>query len=199
MLKRELIAILLFGSIWGLLEVSGGGALYGANVPYSGVIISITAFAILGISYVFISKPGSFTLIAATACLFRFANAGPHYCHLLAIFSLGLGFDIVARMIRKEKPLWLSGALGTWIGYAIFALLITYVFRYHYWTAEGFPKVIRYIGINGSMAALGASITTLLGYNIGKTLKKASGKRKRLAYGLEIGIICMLWAFVRFL
>ena len=197
MFRKELIPIVFFGSIWGFLETTGGSALYNANVPYSDIILSIIAIGILGISFIFVSRPGSITLIAVTACLFRLINAGPYYCHLLAILSLGLGFDIIAKLIKREKPIWISGALGTWLGYVIFVFSITYLFRYHYWTYGGFAKVLKYIGLNGSLAALGAAITSLFGYNFGKVLYRAFKKKERLAYSIEIAIIFIIWIFIK--
>ncbi|MFC1679119.1 hypothetical protein ACFL2T_02785 [Elusimicrobiota bacterium] len=193
MIRRNVLLVLLFGSLWGLLEVSLGEALYSANIPYSSVFLSILALGILGIAYTLIPMTGVPTLIAATAALFRIVNAGPSLCHLLGIFLLGVGFDIATRLIRERKLSWLSGAIGAWLGYALFAFLITYVFRYHHWTAVGFPKVIRHIGIDGSLAALGSAASVWLGYKIGDHIIEFMETKPRLVYAGATGFTLCFW------
>ncbi|OYD15480.1 hypothetical protein CH333_05615 [candidate division WOR-3 bacterium JGI_Cruoil_03_44_89] len=190
--KKEILSILFLGSLWGYYEVAVGGALYGVNVPYAGVFLSIIALGILGMASKLIPRLGSATLIAATASLFRLVNAGPHYCHLLAILLLGVGFDIAKSMVKREKPI-LIGISGAYIGYVLFAFTITYLFRYHYWVSGGLPKVLRYVGINGTLAAMGGSVSVWLGYNLGKIISNFLKGREKFAYTVAIGLIFIIW------
>jgi hypothetical protein len=194
--KKEILSILFLGSLWGYFEVAIGGALYGADVQYAGIFLSIIALGILGIASTLTSKLGSATIIATTASLFRLVNASPHYCHLLAIFLLGVGFDITTRMVKREKPI-LVGISSAYIGYALFAFTITYLFRYHYWVSEGLPKVMRYIGVNGSLTAIGGSISVWLGYNLGKIVNNFFKAREKFAYTIEVGLILIIWTIGR--
>ncbi len=193
MSKRNILLILFFGSLWGFSEVFLGKALYSSNIHYPGVILSILALGILGIAYALIQKAGAMALIAVVATIFRLVNAGPFFCHLLAIFSLGVGFDIVMKLIKERKFNWLSGALSAWLGYALFGFLITYVFRYHYWIAFGLPKVIKYIGIEGSLAALGSAITVMMGYRIGENFTRFFNSKPKSAYIGAIGFTLSFW------
>jgi hypothetical protein len=193
MSKRNILLILFFGSLWGFSEVFLGKALYSSNIHYPGVILSILALGILGIAYALIQKAGAMALIAVVATIFRFINAGPFFCHLLAIFSLGVGFDIAMQLFKEKKLIWLSGALGAWLGYALFAFAITYVFRYHYWTAVGFPKVIRYIGTEGILTALGSAVSVWLGYRIGENTVKFLKTKPKMVYGGIIGLTLSFW------
>ncbi len=193
MIKKNMLLILFFGSLWGFSEVFLGGDLYGLNIRYASVPLSILALGILGIAYTLIPKSGVPTLIAAIASLYRLVNAGPFYCHLLAIFLLGVGFDIATKLIRERKLIWLSGALSAWLGYALFGFTITYVFRYHYWIAFGFPKVIRYIGIEGTFAALGSVVSVWLGYHIGENIIRFFKTKSKLAYIGTAGFTLSFW------
>ncbi len=192
MSKKEILSVLLLGSLWGYFEIAVGGALYGANIPYADVFLSIIALGLLGIASTAVSKVGSATIIAAIASLFRVVNTSPHYCHLLAIFLLGVAFDITMRMIKRKNPVFI-GALSAYMGYALFAFAITYIFRYHYWVSAGFPKVLRYVGINGSFTAIGGSISVWLGYNLGKVVNKFFKTREKLVYAIETGLILIIW------
>lgn len=193
MIKKNILYILFFGSLWGFIEVFLGQTLYNSNFIYPSIILAILALGILGIAYTLIPKAGVPTLIAAVATLFRVVNAGPFLCHLLAIFLLGVGFDIAMQLIRERKLSWLSGALSAWLGYALFGFLITYVFRYHYWIAVGLPKVIKYIGIEGSLAALGSTITVMLGYRIGENFTRFFKSKPKSAYIGTIGFTLSFW------
>lgn len=52
-------------------------------------------------------------------------------------------------------------------GYALFALLITYIIGYGYWVSEGLPKVLHHIFVSGSLAALIAVAVVPFGYWVG--------------------------------
>ena len=193
MIKKNMLLILFFGSLWGFSEVFLGGDLYGLNIRYASVPLSILALGILGIAYTLIPKSGVPTLIAVVAALFRVVNAGPFFCHLLAIFLLGVGFDIATQLIRERKFSWLSGAISAWLGYALFGFTITYVFRYQYWIAFGFLKVIRYIGIDGTFAALGSVVSVWLGYHIGENIINFFKTKSKLAYIGTAGFTLSFW------
>lgn len=193
MIKKNMLLILFFGSLWGFSEVFLGQVLYSGNFRYPSVFLSILALGVLGIAYKLLPKAGIPTLIAVVAALFRVVNAGPFFCHLLAIFLLGVGFDIATQLIRERKFSWLSGAISAWLGYALFGFTITYVFRYHYWIAFGFPKVIRYIGIDGTFAALGSVVSVWLGYHIGENIINFFKTKSKLAYIGTAGFTLSFW------
>lgn len=191
--KKEILIVLFLGSLWGLSEVFLGKALYGTEFAYSSVILSLVALGILGISYSYMDRMGIPTLIALVAIGFRVVNAGPFYCHLLGIFMLGAGFDITTYLLRERKYSFLTGPVSAWLGYALFAFAITYVFRYHYWTAVGLPKVLRHIGINGSLAASGSILTVYLGYKAGDKVESLFKLKPKIAYASFISITVLIW------
>ena len=210
MKKNYLLGILFFSGLWGMSEAGLGGVLYRAHIPHASVPLTIIGFIILSLARVYLPQKGSSTLIGAIAMLYKFLNAPFFACHLLAIFLLGLSYDVVfsffispsslpskldpavkpqddeRRIILKDRPSYsfqrrglmpaatipLFGLVATYLGYILFALTITYVFRYHYWTKEGLPRILRYIGIGGTMASLGNYLLVPRALRLGQRLKE---------------------------
>jgi len=196
--------LFLFGSIWGINEVFLGNILYQDEVQNSPVILTVMALFLLAISRGMINKPGSSTLIGTFAVLFRLANTAPSYCHLLGIFLLGFTFDVFASLLIKQEEKtalkWgLTGAMSAFGNNALFALLITYVFRYEYWVVGGFSKVSHHIFVSGSISALLAGFFVPLGFLVGKNGGIFTDNRPRWSYaGTILGSIA-LWVVALFL
>ena len=202
--SRPLLLLFLFGSIWGINEVFLGEFLYQNEVQNSSVILTGIALFLLAISRGMINKPGSSTLIGIFAVLFRLANTAPSYCHLLGIFLLGVTFDIFSSLWVKDgekMPIkWgLTGAMCAYGNNMLFALLITYVFRYEYWVVGGITKVSHHIFVSGSMSALLAAILVPMGFLVGKSGGSFTDSRPRWSYaGTILGSIS-LWTVALFL
>ena len=71
-MKRMLLIILIFGSLWGCIEVFAGGAL--PDIPRSSVVPTILSLAVLASARFLVRTPGSSTAIGTAAALFRLAN-----------------------------------------------------------------------------------------------------------------------------
>jgi hypothetical protein len=157
---------MFFGTVWGAAEAVLGGMLHRAQVPYASVPLAIIALAVLTIARVCCPRAGSSTLIASWAMLFKFVNAPFWGCHLLGIFLLGAAYDLLMLATGRElrsgpaKVLKnaLFGATAAYLGFGLFAVTITYVFRYEYWAREGLPRVLDHVFLSGTMAALGSAI-----------------------------------------
>ncbi|MBA7545128.1 hypothetical protein ES705_37491 [subsurface metagenome] len=185
MRKKTLLTILIFGSLWGCIEVFAGGALKEV-IPRSSVVPTILGLAVLATARFLLNKPGSSTAIGVVAMLFRLANAGGYFCHLWAIFLIGVSFDIVVSILgsRLEKTKWqgLAGVSSAYLTTSLFSLTLTYVFQYEWWAIPGLPEVLDYIGINGSLIAVGGLILVPFGYKLGKSLMGFSETRPKPAF-----------------
>jgi len=170
MKKEYILAILFFSGLWGMSEAVLGGVLYRADVPYASVPLTIIGFIILTLARVYFPQKGTATLIAACAMLYKFLNAPLFACHLLGIFLMGLCYDLFFNVFRVRNKS-LSAAAATYLSYTLFVLLVTYIFRYGYWTQAGFDKVLGYVGIDGSMAALGCAVLVSLSLRLGEKFK----------------------------
>ena len=195
--------LLFFGSLWGMSEVAAGGVLYKNDIPHSSIILTAWALLMLAFARGIINKPGTSTVIGAMATLFKLANASPFICHLAGIFALGVAFDVFFRLIQKkeEKISWktsLTGLTSAYGGYALFALVITYVIRYSFWVDGGFPKVINHIFVGGSIAALLAAVIVPIGFKLGTGSEAAVVKRPRWHWAGALAGVVLLWVLGRF-
>ncbi len=194
--KEHVLGILFFGTLWGASEAILGGVLYRAQAPHASVPLTIIGFVVLTVARAYFPRAGSSTLIATCAMLYKFFNAPFFACHLLGILLLGLSYDVVYSRF-KMKSHALSAVTATYLGYALFAVLITYVFRYSYWIDVGLPKVLRYVGISGTIAAAGNALLVPLAARAVESAKTrpraASAQRARLAAGVVSLVTVALW------
>jgi hypothetical protein len=87
--------------------------------------------------------------------------------------------------MKKLKPILML---------ALFAVVITTIIRYEFWVAGGFPKVMNHVFLGGILAALLAGVVVPVGYNIGQRGRTLFLIRTRLAYTMEILLLCILWS-----
>lgn len=199
---RAWIWMFLFGSIWGLNEVVTGEILFRDQVVVAAVWLAAWAFFILGVARGIMNTPGTSAAIGGIAALFKLLNAPPYYCHLLAIVLLGVGFDLAATwLIRKDRPKLLRQALaglaGAYGGFALFAVIITYVIRYEYWVADGGAKFINYILVDAGLAAAVSAFLVPLGYRLGSSGWSVLERHPRWSsVGAMAGLV-LLWTLGR--
>lgn len=196
--------LFLFGSLWGINEVVMGGVLSQNKVPHFSVFLAVIALFILAAARGIINTPGSSTVIGVLAVLFKLANAAPFHCHLLGIFITGLAFDVFASVLMKNEktaPIRssLTGILSVYSSNALFALVITYIVRYEYWTREGLPKVLSHIFVAGTITALLAAVVVPLGFRVGVTSGTLAKRQPRwTSTGTVVGIV-VVWILARVL
>ena len=190
--------ILLFGSLWGVSEVVVGEALFGNRVPYASVWLTTWAFFVLAAGRGILNKPGSSAAIGAVTVIFKLATASPFFCHLLAIFILGLTFDVFSTLLmRNERNIFwkssVSGVFGIYSGRALFALAGTYIIHWEFWTAGGVKNIIGHVLVGGSIAALLALMVVPLGYWIGVNWGTKVEFSHRWAFACMIATLTFLW------
>ena len=170
MKKEYILGILFFSGLWGISEAVLGDALYSANLPFASVPLTIIGFVIMAVAHVYFPQIGTATLIAACAMLYKFLNVPFFFCHLLGILFMGVCYDLFLNVL-KIKNRSLSVAAAVYLNYALFALMITYVFRYEHWVQGGFAAVLLHILISGSMVALGSAILVPVCFRLGTQIK----------------------------
>jgi hypothetical protein len=198
MKKEYILGLLFFSGLWGVSEALLGDVLYRADVPYASVLLTVIGFIILTFACVYLPQKGTATLIAGLAMLYKFLNEPFFACHLPAIFLMGVCYDLLFNVLKMRKS-FLPSASVAYLSYASFAVLITYVFRYSPWVQGGFIKVIKHIGINGSMAALGCAVLLPLSFNLAQKLKANFTspfklKLRLASYGIS-ALTIGLWVF----
>jgi hypothetical protein len=198
MKKEYILGILFFSGLWGISEAVLGDALYSANVPYASVPLTIIGFVLMAFARVYFPQIGTATFVAACAMLYKFLNAPFFACHILGIFLTGVCYDLFVSMF-KIKSRSLSAVAAVYLSYTLFALMITYVFRYEHWVQAGFTGVLQHILISGSMAALACAILVPASLHLGRQIKANSARpfNLRLQY-VPTGVLAVtigLWIF----
>jgi len=170
MKKGYIFGILFFSSLWGFSEAVLGGFLYNRQIPYASVYLTIIGFSILTIARVYLPRMGTASAIGALAMLYKFLNTPFFACHFLGIILLAVCYDLFFSVF-KLKNRSVCAALATYAGYSLFALMITYVFRYSLWAEAGLAKVVSHIGIGGTLAALGCAVVVPVSQRFGEWLQ----------------------------
>jgi len=196
--RRYILGVLLFGGVWGISEAVLGGALYASNVPYASVPLTVVGLAVLTIARSYFPQTGTATLIAACAMLYKFLNSPFFGCHLLGILITGACYDLVFDVL-KIKLKSLAAAAVTYLSYAAFAVMITYLFQYNHWVQGGLARVLGHIFIEGSMAALVCACIVPLSARLGEKLMSYSTTpfgllRSPIPGGIS-ALTLALWAF----
>ncbi len=194
----------LFGSLWGINEVVMGEILSQNKVPHFSIFLAAIAVFILAVARGIVNRPGSSTVIGTFAVLFKLANAAPFHCHLLGIFFTGLVFDIFATVLMKKEKTTpirssLAGVLSVYSSNALFAVIITYIVRYEYWTKEGLPKVLSHIFVAGTISAVLASVLVPLGFRIGVTSGTLAERQPRWTSAGTAVCVVIIWILARVL
>jgi len=202
-MARYILLVWLFviGSLWGLSEVVAGKALYEANIPHASVYLSASGFFLLALARGLLNKRGTSSVIGGMAALFRLVNAS-FVCHILGIFLMGVAFDLAASILLKGKKKGflqssLTGITGAYGGYALFALIITYVVQYEIWVVGGWQKVLDHVFVAGSLAAVVAALLVPLGYILGLKARTHARFESRWAFSGSLIFTAILWILGR--
>jgi hypothetical protein len=115
---RELATIAVFGTLWGLSEISLGSALKSLNIPFSGALLSAIGLTIALVGRSFVPKKGSTLFIGVIAMLLKlFSLGGVIIGPMVGIISEALVAELVLSLMGKHRRVafLLAGALGvTW-------------------------------------------------------------------------------------
>jgi hypothetical protein len=196
--KEYILAVLFFGGLWGISEAVLGDVLYRANVPYASVPLTAIGFVVMTVARIYYPRKGTATIIAACAMLYKFLSIPFFACHLLGILLTGMCYDLFFSVLRiRSRSLSAAGAV--YLSYALFALMITYVFRYEHWVQGGFIKVLSHISISGSMTALACAVLVPASLYLSEQFKIVShnpfGLKLHVAPSSVLVITAGLWFF----
>ena len=112
---RELATIAVFGTLWGLSEISLGSVLKSLNVPFSGAVLSAIGLTIALVGRLFVPKKGSTLFIGVIAMLLKlFSLGGVIVGPMVGIITEALVAEIVLSLSGKPRlfSFVLAGAFG---------------------------------------------------------------------------------------
>jgi hypothetical protein len=205
-----IIAVLVFGSIWGFLEATLGGFLNLIIFPNKGAIMGGIGMAIMGMALAIYRKPAMLPGIGIVAASFKWLNAWllfvpPSAVQIInpamAIILESVAFSLVAvfLMDRISRNLLVGTGAGVLVGlisaiaYVYFAVYVTHspIFE-----RLGIKSIGEYITGSGVVQAVFFGVFLPLGYLAGEKLAIAISSvlaRRSLYYAASAAIICFCW------
>jgi hypothetical protein len=183
-MKKNIITvffgILLFGSIWGILEATLGNLLHFIGLhPYTGLIMTSIGTGLMAFarSLYKVRWTGLFmAVIAAALKSLDLLIAGSNvFRPMIAIILAGMIFEGVLYVSDKTKvmdkvrvPNLVRAGQGFAIGYLAiiaFVFVAAYVLSHKYWLGMGFLGLLKYLLVEGWRFGIGGIIMFLVGWN----------------------------------
>jgi len=205
--SRVIIGILVFGSIWGLLEATLGGFLNLIIFPNKGAIMGGIGIAIMGAALAIYRKPAMLPGIGIVAASFKWLNSWLLFVpvsaiHIInpamAIFLESLAFSLVVIFLiyRIDKNVY----VGAWAAFLAGLISVTaygyfsvYVMHAPLFERMGVSSVPEFIASYGVIQAFFFGMLAPLGYLVGKKLAATSPvflRRPLYYYATSSAIVC---------
>jgi len=171
--KKNILWILVLGSVWGVAEIFGKDLLADIGVGGASIWLAAWAILLLSIGRGIWNKIGSSTIIGLIAAAFKFAGPSTNYCHLLGIAALGVFYDIFASsLLARGRSQWwrhaLVGLLTAYCARAFFVAYSVHVAQSERWVEGGTQMAFDHVVRGGSVVALATLLLAPLGFRIGK-------------------------------
>lgn len=112
---RELVLTAVFGTLWGIVEISLGTILKSLNVPLSGALLAAVGLTMALVGRLFVPRRGATLFIGIIALILKlFSLGGVVIGPMVGIFSEALLAEVVLSIAGKpRRPAFLlAGALG---------------------------------------------------------------------------------------
>jgi len=112
---RELVTLTVFGTLWGVIEISLGSLLHALNIPLSGAILAAAGITIALIGRLFVPRRGSTFFIGVVAMILKLFSigsvvAGPMIGILIEATIAEIVLSVFGRPTRLSFVV--AGALG---------------------------------------------------------------------------------------
>jgi len=181
---RIIVGILVFGSIWGLIEATLGGALHLIHFTYKGAITGGIGMSIMAAFVVMYRRPKLAFLLAVIAALFKLLSAVIYGQPIFAPFVVnpasaiileGLAFSLVVSLLFKgfESSIKMRIGAGVAAGYlsiVLYGLLASAVGMGN-WATWGLAERVSSVFANGTGLAIVGTCLLLLGYLVSTKLR----------------------------
>jgi hypothetical protein len=124
--KKLLVAIILFGSLWGFIEVILGSLIADAGYPSGGLMTGFFAIPLLILSRMIFKQPGMQLGMGLVAGTLRLLNpfVGCQICSAIAIMAEGALFEIIfytiSNDLRELKNITMQSSIGIISAYILF-------------------------------------------------------------------------------
>jgi len=205
-----IIGILVFGSVWGLVEATLGGALHLIHFTYKGAITGGIGMSIMATFVVMYRRPKLAFWIAVIAAMFKPLSAVIYGQPIFAPFVVnpasailleGLAFSLVVSLLFKgfESSIKTRIGAGVAAGYLsiiLFGVLASAVGMGN-WASWGFAERVSSVFANGTGLAIVGTCLLLLGYLVGTKLRpnfwQLMTVKPKAFYASTIAITAFCW------
>ena len=205
-----IIGILVFGSIWGLVEATLGGALHLVHFAYKGAITGGIGMSIMATFVVVYRRPKLVFFIAAIAAMFKPLSAliygQPVFAPFVvnpasAILLEGLAFSLVVSLLYKgfESSIKTRIGVGVAAGYLSIALygVMASAAGMGIWASWGLAERASSVLANGTGLAIVGTCLLLLGHLVTMRLRpklwQFSDLKPKAFYASTIAITAFCW------
>ena len=189
---RELATIAVFGTLWGISEISLGSVLKSLNIPFSGAVLGAIGLTIAMVGRVYVPKKGSTIFIGVIAMFIKlFSLGGVIIGPMVGIFSEALVAEIFLSLLGKPSrfSFMLAGAMG--VAWTLLQPFVTGPLLFGRTLFVVWLDLLdagnRYLGLSTNAAlwiVLGllaiylvlGSLAGLFGWSLAQLLKKRMGK-----------------------
>lgn len=183
-IRDILIAVLVFGSIWGFLEATLGGFLHLIHFTHKGAIMGGIGMSIMAAFVVTHRHPGLLIGVGCTAALFKLLSALVYGQPVLTPFvanpavaiileSLAFSFVVILLRHRFERNVWMRVTAGITAGYLSIILYAVFasVAGRGYWPMLSFTEKVKEVFVDGTGIAIAGTILLLVGYTLAVHLR----------------------------
>ena len=183
-LWRVVIGILVFGSIWGLVEATLGGSLHLIHFAYKGAITGGIGMSIMAAFVVMYRRPKLAFCLAVIAALFKPLSAVIYGQPIFAPFVVnpasailleGLAFSLVVSLLFKgfESSIKMRIGAGVAAGYLSFILFgpLASAAGMGNWASLGLAETLSKVFADGTALAIAGTSLLLLGYLVSTQLR----------------------------
>ena len=207
---RVVIGILVFGSIWGLVEATLGGALHLIHFTYKGAITGGIGMSIMATFVVMYRRPKLVFFIAAIAAMFKLLSAviygQPIFTPFVvnpasAILLEGLAFSLVASLLFKGFESSIKARIGAGVAAGYLSIILYGVIAsaagMGIWASWGLAERASSVLANGTGLAIVGTCLLLLGHLVSMRLRpkfwQFSDLKPKAFYASTIAITAFCW------
>jgi len=207
---RVVIGILVFGSIWGLVEATLGGALHLIHFTYKGAITGGIGMAIMATFVVMYRQPKLAFLLAVIAALFKPLSAVIYGQPIFAPFVVnpasailleGLAFSLVVSLLFKGFESSIKTRIGAGVAAGYLSIILYGVIAsaagMGVWASWGLAERASSVLANGTGLAIVGTCLLLLGHLVSMRLRpkfwQFSDLKPKAFYASTIAITAFCW------
>jgi len=204
-----IIGILVFGSIWGVLEATLGGFLHMIIFPNKGAIMAGIGVAIMSSALAIYRRPSMLPGIGIVAASFKLLDVWLFFLPItsihiinpaMAIIFESLAFSLVAVFVMKRIAKNAFVGVGAGVLAGLMSAIAWVYFAIYVMNAPAYARVVftagEYITNQGVVQAVFFGVFLPLGYLVGEKLATKTSPaliNRALYYATSAAIICLCW------